>query len=269
MLVDVPGTGHINVVRAGPSGAPTLLFLHPVSLDSSWFDNQIAAFSGDYDVVAMDMPGHGLSSPLLGAPTFPALADIVASVLDSLAIEGAHVVGLSFGGMIAQHLTLRRPDLVHSLVLIGTAHSAVSVRDALKQRAAAAREMGMAHLTPSTIDRWFAPGFGDRRPDVLDRATATLLRQDAATHGAIWDMVADLDLSDAIGAIRCPVLVVGGDADVNTPLAVIEALSQALGVAPVEMLEGVGHFPPIEAADRFNRILERFVTSVSRPAVAA
>lgn len=270
MLIDTPESGSINVVRTGPRNAPTLLFLHPVGLDSGWFDNQISALGQAYDIVAMDMPGHGLSSPLSVAPTFPSLADTVASVLDTLGIKTAHIVGLSFGGMIAQYLTLRRPALVRSLVLIGTAHSAVPVKDALRQRAAVAASMGMAHLAKPTIDRWFGPGFSDRRPDVLDRATMTLSRQDAATHAAIWNMVADLDLSESDINVTCPVLVVGGDADVNTPLPVVQALSEAWAGAPIKMIEGVGHFPPVEAAERFNAILGRFVDEVeARSAIVA
>lgn len=86
-----------------------------------------------------------------------------------------------------------------------------------------------------------------------------LLRQEASTHGTIWNMVADLDLADEIRGISCPALIAGGDADVNTPTPVIKALSRALDDAPVEMIEGVGHFPLIEAPELFNAILGRFL----------
>ncbi|MDD1963866.1 alpha/beta hydrolase [Pseudomonas putida] len=259
MLVDTPESGPINVIRTGPRTRKTLLFLHPVGLDSTWFDNQISVFAQEYDVVAIDMPGHGLSSPLVSEPSFAQLADTVSTVLNKLDIRQAHVVGLSFGGMIAQHLALRHPEVVRSLVLVGTTHTAVSARTALKQRAAYALSEGMASIVGMTIERWFAPGYGIRRPDVLDRATATLLRQDAFAHGAIWGMVSDLDLTQDIDKISCPALVVGGSADINVPYEIIEALARALGGAPIEMLEGVGHFPPIESPNAFNGILHSFL----------
>ncbi|WP_282295161.1 alpha/beta hydrolase [Stenotrophomonas sp. PS02289] len=258
MLINTPQSGAINVVRTGKRGT-TVLFLHPVGLDGSWFDNQISAFRNEYDVVTMDMPGHGLSSPLVQEPTFAQLADTVAFALSALDINAVHVVGLSFGGMIAQHLALRHPNLVKSLLLIGTTHTATSVRDALKQRSATALKQGMAGIVAPTIERWFGPGFGSKRPDVINRAAICLLRQEALAHSLTWSMVADLDLTHEIGSVSCPVLVVGGDADVNTPYSVVQGMARALGGVPVEMMEGVGHFPPIEAPEAFNQILDGFL----------
>ncbi len=262
MLVNTPTCGPISVARTGPSSAPTVVFLHPVSLDGTWFNNQIAVFSDDYDVITMDMPGHGLSPAPISAISFENLADAVISVLETLDVSSAHIVGVSFGGMIAQYVALRRPDLVRSLMLTGTTHTAASAREMLHQRAETARAMGMAHIAQGTIDRWFGPGFDARRPDIVNRALLTVTRHDPEVHGAVWDMVAELDLSDEVGAVTAPVLVMAGDADVNTPAPIVQAMAKAFGNAPIEMIEGVGHFPPIEAPEQFNLILKRFLENV-------
>ena len=81
---------------------------------------QLEGLSAAHRVVAWDLPGYGASAPLDGPLTFPALADAVVRLLDVLGSDQAHVVGLSMGGMIAQHAAVHHPDRVRSLALLAT-----------------------------------------------------------------------------------------------------------------------------------------------------
>jgi 3-oxoadipate enol-lactonase len=266
VLIDTEETGSINVVRAGPQGAPPLLFLHPVGLDLTWWGDQFARFGGDYDVIALDMPGHGLSASFDGAPTFARLARMVEGVIGTLQIAPAHIVGLSVGGMIAQTLALKRPDLVRSLSLVGTLCTFPEpVRAALRDRAHTARHEGMARIALLANERWFTASFRQRRPDILDRATQSLLRQDSEAHAAIWDMIADLDILAEIGDITCPTLVVTGEADINAPPAAAKMIGDAIRGSSVEIMPGIGHFPPFEAPADFNGLLDAFLRKATRP----
>ena len=84
---------HVNVVRTGPRGRTPVLFVHAVSLDLTWWDHQFAALGIDYDLVALDLPGHGSSPRLNGPYTFDALASVVAEVVATLDARPVHVVG--------------------------------------------------------------------------------------------------------------------------------------------------------------------------------
>ena len=250
--------GTVNVVRTGPRGGAPLVFLHALGLDLTWWDHQVAAFGGERDVVAVDLPGHGLSGSPDGGPTFDGLARVVGDVVAGLGAGPADVVGLSVGGMVAQTMAVSRPDLVRSLVLVATSCTfADGVRTALRERARVTRAGGMAAIAPLHLERWFPAGFRARRPDVLDRAAKVLLRQDAALHAALWEMVAGLDLGGRLGGLTCPVTVVAGAEDASAPPASGQAIVDRVAGAVLHVVAGCGHFPPLEAVDWFNAILRR------------
>ena len=247
----------INVVRAGPRGRAPVLFIHAVGLDLTWWDAQFATLGREHDLVALDLPGHGLSERLDGPITFAVLASVVGEVVEHLDAGPVHLVGLSVGGMIAQMLALRRPDLVRSLTLVATLCTfADPVRQLLRERAHIARQDGMAKIAPLTLERWFPAAFREARPDVLDRAAKSLLAHDPADHAAMWDMIATLDLETHIHAIGCPTLVVAGGDDGSAPMAAGQKICSLIGGASFQALAGVGHLPPVEAPRTFNHLIK-------------
>jgi 3-oxoadipate enol-lactonase len=252
-------TDTIHVMRAGPRGGTPIVFLHPVGLDSTWWGAQIADFGRDHDVLAFDMPGHGLTDALEGRPSFDLLSNILETTLVDSQTGPAHLVGVSVGGMIAQNFALRRPDLVRSLALVATLCSFPdAVRTALRQRAEVARTDGMATIAALSNERWFPAAFRERRPDMLDRATRSLLLQNADFHGAMWDMIAGLDLAAELPRITCPTLVIVGAEDVNAPEAAGQLIAGLIPGASLKVMPGIGHFPPFEAPDAFNDLLRSF-----------
>ena len=256
------GGQQVNVVRTGPRGRPPVLFIHAVSLDLTWWDHQFAAFGRDRDLVAFDLPGHGLSPRLGGTSTFDALASVAADVIASLDTGPAHVVGISVGGMVAQTLALARPDLVRSLTLAATLCTLPApVRDAMRERARVARADGMAPLVSPTLERWFPPAFREGRPDVLDRAAKSVLRHDPTVYAEMWEMIATLDLEARIPAVACPTLVVAGAEDGNAPVAAGRKIADLIPGASLHALPGVGHFPPLEAPGAFNDMLRAHLNS--------
>ena len=259
--IDIHGVPPINLVRTGPRGGIPIVFLHPVGLDLTWWGAQIEEFAGDHDVVAFDMPNHGLSGKLDVPPSFELLARCVEGVLAALDAGPVHLVGMSVGGMIAQCFALQRPDLVRSLSLVATLCTfPAPVRQALRARAQVARAEGMAKIAQLSNDRWFTPGFRERRPDILDRATKILLLQDPEFHAAMWEMIATLDLEAQLCAIACPALVVAGGEDINAPVAAAEKITGLIRGASLHAMPGLGHFPPFEAPGPFNARLRRFLS---------
>ena len=259
-LIKLDGRPDINVVRAGPRTRPPVVLLHPVGLDLTWWGEQIAELVPDYDVIAFDMPNHGLSGKLEGAPTFELLSDLLEDVLNHLNTGPVHLVGISVGGMIAQTFALQRPDLVSSLSLVATLCTfPEAVREALRERARVSRAEGMVKIAALARERWFPPEFRERRPDMLDRATKSLLRQDPGFHASMWDMIALLDLERQLPSISCPTLVVVGREDVNAPVSAGEKIAGMIQGASLTVMPGLGHFPPFEAPGLFNALLRGFL----------
>lgn len=253
----------IHVAATEERSGPPLLLLHPVGLDLTWWGAQFEAFGGGRRVIALDLPGHGSSPPLDGPPTFERLARVVEAVAETVGGSPVDLLGVSVGGMIAQTVALRRPDLIRSLVLVATLCTfSDEVRLALRERARVAREEGMARIADLSNERWFTPAFRARRPDMMARTRRSLLQQPAPVHAAMWDMIAGLDLEAAIRSITRPTLVATGASDVNAPPAAAQTLAGAIPGASMHLLPDVGHFPPFEAPDAFNAVLDTFLTAV-------
>jgi 3-oxoadipate enol-lactonase len=141
-------------------------------------------------------------------------------------------------------------------------------RAALRDRARVARVEGMARVAQLANERWFTSDFRARRPDMLDRATKSLMLQDADFHASMWEMIAGLDLEAALPAIACPTLVVAGAEDINAPIAAAKKIAGLIPGAALHVMAGLGHFPPFETPTPFNARLRRFLTGDASRATA-
>ena len=259
----------VNSVRTGPRGSTPVVLVHPVGLDLTYCAAQIEALSDAHAVVAFDLPGHG-SSP--GEPadwTLGQAAEMLARVIRSSGSEGAHVIGVSVGGMIAQAqaqaqaLALAEPDRVRSLVLIDTAAAfPKAVRAGVRARAAMARDGGMPAVLPSTIERWFTPDTAARRPDLIDRVSKTLLADDPAIHAAMWDMIAELDLVAQLHRIACPTLILVGEHDPSSPPAAARVLQDNIAGAELHVVPDASHMAVLERPDVINGHISRFLSGL-------
>jgi 3-oxoadipate enol-lactonase len=213
-----------------------------------------------YNVVAFDLPGHGRSSGDPADWSFDYAAVTVARLIEQVSTKPVHLVGISFGGMIAQVTTLARPELIRSLTLIGTASALPDeVRKGMRSRAAAVRSGGMRAVLESSLERWFTPETRSHRPDIVDRITKTLLADDPATHAAIWDVISELDVYGRLSEISCPTLVLVGEHDQSTPPAVAAGLAAAIRNAYMVVIPGASHIVTIEAPTAVNSALGAFL----------
>jgi len=250
----------INQVRTGPRGRAPVVLVHPVGLDLSYWDRQIEALCDAHDVIAFDLPVHGASPGSPSDWTLDKAAGVLAQVVQRTGSIGAHLVGLSVGGMISQALALAQPGLVRSLTLIDTAAAfSEEGRAGMRARAGMARDGGMAALLPSTLQRWFTPETVARRPDLIDRVTKTLLADDPLVHAAMWDMISALDLVSQLHHISCPTLILVGEHDPSSPPAAARVLQENIQGAEMYVIPGTSHMAPLEKPNVINGYLQAFL----------
>lgn len=174
------------------------------------------------------------------------------------------MLGLSWGGGLALELYRLAPALPRSLVLASAyAGWAGSLpQDAVAQRLDA--YLTAARTPPDDALRGWGPGmFSDSAPAEL---IAELIDIASAYHpDALAELArsfASADLRDILPSITVPTLVLHGDADVRSPLEAGEALHDAIPGSQLVVLPGVGHVSNIEAPDRFNDEVRRFLRAV-------
>ena len=109
----------VSYTQSGEAG-PFLLLLHGFLCDSRCWRPQLSGLSDRFRVVAWDAPGAGASSDPPESFTTTDYAECLASFLDTIGVDRAHVVGLSWGGILAQEFYRRHPERVRCLVLADT-----------------------------------------------------------------------------------------------------------------------------------------------------
>jgi 3-oxoadipate enol-lactonase len=229
---------------------PALVLLHPVGLDHSFWGELAPRAAETRTVVAVDLCGHGRSDAALPGRGIGAYADDVIGLLDELGLASANLLGLSFGGMIAQEVALRVPQRISTLVIGACAgRIAPEAREAVRERGRTDPETGMASVVETTMARWFTPQFVDT--PAVARVRERLHADDPQGWAAGWDAISGFDAQDRLGKLAARTLVVAGEFDAGTPVAATKAMADAIPNAEFTMLAGAPHMMQIECADRF------------------
>jgi 3-oxoadipate enol-lactonase len=254
-------TTFLNVRRSG-AGRP-LLLLHPVGLDGTFWSGVSEPLSRRCRVLAVDAAGHG-ASPDARRPG--RMDERVADVIDLILKEDfgpAVLVGVSFGGMIAQNVALARPDLVAGLVLAGCpGRIPAEAREAILARGSDAERGGMAAVVEPTLERWFTPG--SMSTDAVARVRQRLLDDTPSNWAAAWEAIAEHDALERLGAYRGGALVIAGERDLATPLPAKQALAAAIPGARLVVLPGAPHMMQIEQPSAFLAAIEEFLDMTER-----
>ena len=243
-----------------------VLLLHGLGGSRTAWRPQLEGLTARHRVVAWDLPGYGASAPLDGPLTFPALADAVARLLDALGNDRAHVVGLSMGGMIAQHAALHHPDRVRSVALLSTS-------PAFGLDGTRPEDWRAARLAP--LDAGRQPGDDavgvitaiagpDISPAAVAEQVAAMGRITGAALRRAVDCLVTHDLRGRLGEVSLPALVMNGALDRETPPGYGQALADALAVATFRVLPGAGHLLPAEAPEVVNAALVEHFAEVEQ-----
>jgi 3-oxoadipate enol-lactonase len=252
---------HYRIDGDGAPTRPWLVFSHSLACDHTMWDAQAEEFSRSLNVLRYDTRGHGRTSAPFGDYTIELLAEDVRALLDALNIQRCHFVGISMGGMIGQMAALRWPARFASLTLVDTtSRYAVEMRAMWDQRIAAVKTpQGMHAVVPSTLERWFTAGFRQMRPDVTAKIGAMIRATPVNGFIGCAQAIARLNLTARLGAISCPALVIVGEEDRSTPLAMAEEIARAIPHARLERIANAAHLSSVEQPDRFNALLRAFL----------
>lgn len=235
-----------------PLGEHPLLLVGPSLGTSSILWNRTASLLGtDYDVVAWDLPGHGVSPAATEAFDVAALADSVVDLADSIAPgENFHYAGVSLGGAVGLQLGIRHGERLKSLS-VQNSGAKIGTPEGWLERAETVRTQGTPVMIQGSAERWFAPGFMDSQPELSSRLLHALRDADRFSYAFCCEALAAFDVRAELGSIRVPTQVIAGALDgVATPSMaddVAAGITGGGGTATAVTLEGVAHLAPAEA----------------------
>lgn len=248
-----------HVVGEGPG----LAFAHSLGMDLGQWDAQEAHYRDRYRVLSFDARGHGASGKPAGPYSIERFGEDYYGVLRAAGLERAVAVGMSMGGMAAQALAVAHPEAVAGLVLVDTSCWYLEEGPkAWEARAAAAEEKGLASLVSFQNERWFSDRTRAERTALVDRATRVFLANEVAAYAASCRALGALDLRGKVEGIKCPTLILVGDEDYATPVAMAEDLQRRIAGSELIVMPGVRHLSAMEAADVVNGHLDRFLARI-------
>lgn len=236
-----------------------VMFLHPIGTRGAFWDSVVDRLQDRCRCVTVDLRGHGESDVPHHRFTLDDLADDVSELLRVERASDAVLVGCSLGGMVAQAIALKSPELVSGLVLADTTHRQTEEsRKAVLQRAADSLN-GMPAMLQSTLTRWFPPAFLALDGPEVAACRDWLLEDDPVVFAWAWQAISELDFGDRIAAIKQPVLVTRGSVDASSGRETMQAMAKLLPRARYAEIEGAGHVAPLQQPDDFAALLVEFL----------
>lgn len=254
--------------RAGQG--PAVVLIHGVGLQKAIWGPQMDALVTDYDVIAIDMPGHGGSSRPPEAPRLSDYSDALLALLDGLGIARAHVVGHSMGALVALEFALSHPDRVTGVVAV----NAVFCRTAAQRAAIAARVdelRGGEHLPDwsGTLARWFGSPVPDTLHSAAQHTKALLGDIDPVGYTRTYRLFAESDAEHGgrLARLEVPALFLTGSDDPNSTPSMSEAMARLAPKGRLVVMPDTRHMLPLTHVQAFNAELRAFLagTAVQEP----
>lgn len=240
-----------------------LLFVHGFPLNRRMWQAQTAAFAGTHRVIAPDLRGFGESTGAPPLTTMDEHADDLAVLLDALGVpEPVTLCGLSMGGYIAFAFFQRHRARLARLILCDTRADADSAekkisREQMAQDVLQSGTGGLVQAMPASL---LSEHTIAERPDIV-AAVRQMIGEapPVAVAAALRGMALRPDVTEMLPQIDVPTLVVCGEADSISPVAVMEPLAAAIPNAIFASIPLAGHLAPIENAESVNGTIRRFI----------
>ncbi|MGV3569512.1 MAG: alpha/beta fold hydrolase [Ramlibacter sp.] len=243
-------------------GGPTVLMLHGIGGGHLSFAPQVETLASvGYRGVAWDMPGYGHSAPI-EPYTFKGLAQSCIALIESLRCSDVILLGHSMGGMVAQEVVARRPELVSKLILCGTSPAFGKPdgdwqREFIAQRTAPLDAgQSMEDLAETLVPKMVGPA---ALPEGVRLARHCMGQVPAATYRRALECIVTFDRRQNLSHIRVPTLLVAGEHDRNAPPAVMKKMAGEIAHSTFLEMQGVGHLMNLEAPEAFDALVLNFL----------
>lgn len=258
----------LHYAESGGTGMP-LVLSHGFLQDGEMFEPQVRDLAGRHRIITWDQRGHGRTVSTPEPFSYWDSADDLAALLDHLGIERAVIGGMSQGGFISLRFALRYPNRAAGLVLIDTQAGKEDPEKSLQYDLMHEVWVGSGP-NDQLLEMVAAIIVGNDRPESASWIAKWKAR-DPATLTQIYRTLMDRDdVTDRLGEIRAPAIVIHGGDDVAIDISMAEKLCAGLGgCRGVARIGGAGHSANLTHPEPVNRAIEDFLASLPTHARAA
>ena len=231
----------------------SLFFIHGSGADHTIWVNQYTKMGEDFNIAAIDLPGHGQSEGK-GAQDVFLYAEWIGKVIDKLFLNKPVLIGHSLGAAIGLVVAIQNGDKLSGVVPVGGG-ARMPVNEMI---------LGSLKMAPASVIS-FAARFSVSKKN-RERMSGQVSEAFAKVNPDVLygDFLAcdRLDITQDISKIRIPVLVVCGADDKMTPPSMSQFLKDHISGARLSLIEDAGHMVMLEDPEAFNGVLEAFLKSL-------
>jgi pimeloyl-ACP methyl ester carboxylesterase len=274
-------------VAGGDAGeAGDLVLVHGMAGSSRTWRDVMPVLARHHRVLALDLPGHGRSAPSSGDYSLGAMASGIRDLMDHLGMDRATLVGQSLGGGVVMQFAYQFPERCDRLALVSSGGLGREVSWLLRVLSLPGADLVLPVVAPAfvaakgnAVSRWLgAHSFAAPRLAEMWQAYASLADPDnraafLRTLRAVVDPGGQaVGASDRLYLVgEMPTVIIWGADDDIIPVGHARSAHAAMPGSRLEIFDGVGHFPQVEAPQRFVEVLEDFLatTEAATPVRAA
>lgn len=265
--IELDGQYLRTAVRPGSSSLPPLLIFNGIGANLELVFPFIEALDPELEVIAFDVPGVGGSSTPMTPFRFPGLAKLAARMLDYLDYSQVNVIGVSWGGALAQQFAYSHPERCKKLILAATSAGAVMVPgrpSVLLKMASPRRYVQPSHGVAIAPDIY---GGAFRRDPHLAEKHASKVRS-SGKLGYYWQLFAGLGWTSLpwLHKIRQPTLILAGDDDPIIPLINMKLLAWRIPNSELHVIDD-GHLFLVTRAQSVAPMIMAFLSEEKQRAV--
>jgi pimeloyl-ACP methyl ester carboxylesterase len=278
-FVEIDGA-KLNYVELGDADKPTLLFVHGImGTWRNWVFN-LLPFADRYRVIAVDLPGFGLSEMPVGEFSIEHYADVIKSLCGKLGADKVTLIGNSMGGQVGTLVAKKTPEILQKLILVDPAGFSTSTQR-LRNLSPYAKyfnwifKAGPGLRKFVAYNRWLAAAFTKIvlwQPMKVSSELILVLLAGIGKPGFIPAIhtITHTPVKDFPGSVDVETVIIWGRNDSLIPKKDAFKFAKMIPHATLELMDDVGHIPMFEAPDRFNVLIEQYApASAAAPVEAA
>ncbi len=258
----------LNYVALGDPGKPVLMYVHGImGTWRNWIFN-LLPFADRYRVIAVDLPGFGLSEMPAGEFTLERYADTLKTLIGKLGIDKVTLIGNSMGGQVSAIFAKKTPELLNRVILVDAAGFSTSTQRMRKLAPYAKYVEWIFKVGPGirkliAYNRWLAALFTKIvlwKPMKVSGELMLILLAGIGKPGFVpaLQTITNTPIDKFPGDVEVDTVIIWGRNDWLIPKSDAFRFARMIPHAKLELMDDVGHIPMFETPDRFNALIEQY-----------
>lgn len=236
----------------------TFLFINSLGTDFRIWDEVVEVLKEHGNILLFDKRGHGLSDFAADTDGLNDFATEVLALIENFPIKKCILIGLSVGGMIAQLIASKKPEIIDKLILCDTRYK-IGNAQIWNDRIAVVKEKGLAAIADSVMQRWFSEKFIKEEAVKVSGYKNMLERTLPLGYVKTCEAIRDADLTAIAKQIKIPTLCIVGYEDKSTTPEEVKNLADIIEGARFEIIEGSGHIPCVDNPAVLCKLIIEFI----------